>query len=584
MKIGLSSEELKKRTSKEYLITKTMLKKDAPEYEKLAEGDKKALKELVKAAVILEEAFLKMDDARNLPFRDFLNAEIEKGNEDAKLAMILFKAQKGINTVDMNAQKFSLLEAAQELPGKGLYPADLTKEEFHKILKEMLESGKKEEVAKILNQRSIIVREGKGLKALDYTEAFKEEFSLAADHLLNASQTSTNKDFNEFLKLQAKALTVADPMADAYADKKWASLQDTPLEFTITRENYEDEMTETVYENEELSALLKKNDISPVSKDMLGFRVGIVNKEGTEKLLEIKKYLPELAKNMPFADKYEQNIPVAGAAQGKGAASGSGESDVKQTMVDVDIVTVKGDVGAYRAGITLAENLPNDDKLSISIGGGRRNVYHRQIRAISDKEQLQKILDATLDKKLHQFYENEADHWFTIGHENGHSLGPKSGTEALGKYKSIIEENKADMISMAMLDKLVELGMYTDLQKKQIITVFAADSVLKAKPNLSQAHRVRTVMQLNHFIKEGAFQIKDGVITIDFEKAVPAAQSMLRKIIDVQLSRDFEKGEKYVMENFIWSDDIEKLAEKLSQVKKTLNGCVEEELADELAR
>ncbi len=577
MKIGLSTAELKKRTSKDYLRTNKMLKKDAPEYANLADGDKAALKHLVKAAVILEEVFLKMDDARNLPFRDYLKAEIKKGNADAKLAMKLFKAQKGINAVDLNAEKFSLLKGAKELPGKGLYPADLTKEEFHAILKTMLAEGKKEEVAKILNQRSIIVRDGKELKALDYTEAFKKEFSLAARHILQAAETSTNKDFNEFLELQAKALTVCDPMADAYADKKWASLQDTPLEFTITRENYEDEITETVYENEELSALLKKNGIEPISKDMLGFRVGIVNKEGTEKLLEIKKYLPELAKNMPYADKYVQNIPAAGAA-----AADAG--DVKQTMVDVDIVAVKGDVGAYRAGITLAENLPNDDKLSLTIGGGRRNVYHRQIRAVSDKKRLQKILDATLDKSLHQFYENEADHWFTIGHENGHSLGPNSGTEVLGKYKSIIEENKADMISMAMLDKLVELGMYTELQKKQIITTFAVDCVLKAKPNMSQAHRVRTVMQLNHFLKAGAIAIKNGVITINYEKFVPAAAEMLKKIIDVQISGSFEKGEKYVLENFIWSDEIEKLAAKMRKVNKTLNGTVKEELANWLAK
>jgi hypothetical protein len=577
MKIGLSSSELKKRTSKDYLSTKIMLKKDAPEYTNLADGDKAALKHLVKAAVILDDVYLKMDDARNIPFRDYLKAEIKKGNADAKLAMKLFKAQKGINAVDLNAEKFSLLKGAKELPGKGLYPADLTKEEFHAILKTMLAEGKKEEVAKILNQRSIIVRDGKELKALDYTEAFKKEFSLAARHILQAAETSTNKDFNEFLELQAKALTVCDPMADAYADKKWASLQDTPLEFTITRENYEDEMTETVYENEELSALLKKNGIEPVSKDMLGFRVGIVNKEGTEKLLEIKKYLPELAKNMPYADKYAQNIPVAGAAS-------SDAGDVKQTMVDVDIVAVKGDVGAYRAGITLAENLPNDDKLSITIGGGRRNVYHRQIRAVSDKKKLQRILDATLDKSLHQFYESEADHWFTIGHENGHSLGPNSGTEVLGKYKSIIEENKADMISMAMIDKLVELGMYTELQKKQIITTFAVDCVLKAKPNMSQAHRVRTVMQLNHFLKKGAFAIKSGVITIDFDKVVPAAAEMLKKIIEVQISGSFEKGEKYVLENFIWTDEIEKLAVKMRKVNKTLNGTVKEELSNWLAR
>ena len=42
--------------------------------------------------------------------------------------------------------------------------------------------------------------------------------------------------------------------------------------FTITRENYTDEMTETVLENEELVELLKKHNIEVISKDYLGAR------------------------------------------------------------------------------------------------------------------------------------------------------------------------------------------------------------------------------------------------------------------------------------------------------------------------
>ena len=36
-----------------------------------------------------------------------------------------------------------------------------------------------------------------------------------------------------------------------------------------------------------------------------------------------------------------------------------------------------GDVGAYRAGIILTENLSSDDKHSLKKWGRRRNVYHR---------------------------------------------------------------------------------------------------------------------------------------------------------------------------------------------------------------
>ncbi len=566
--LNLSMEELEKRTNKDYLMTKKMLKSDAPEYLNLQDGDKKALKHLVKAAYILEKINMQIDCHHNLEFKEYLEKEIKNGNKQAELTKILFDAQKGMNAIDTMSQKINLAKGITELPGKGVYPEDLSKEEFHSILFKMLSQGKIEEVKKILTQRSVVERNGDELVGIDYIDKFKEDFSKMADEIDKAAEYSTNRDFNEYLKLQAKALRQADPMLDAYADKKWATLQDTPLEFTITRENYEDEMTGTIVENKELSDILAKHGISPIPKDFLGGRVGIVNKEGTHALLAIKEYLPTLAKNMPYADEYEQNI--------------SKDEDAKQTMVDVDLVAVTGDVGAYRGGITLAENLPNDDKLSLTIGGGRRNVYHRQIRFVSDYKKLQERLDAILDKEQHKYYNNEADHWFTIGHENAHSLGPKKACETLGKYRNIIEENKADMGSLAFVDLLTELGMYTEEQRKQIIVTTITDNFLKSKPTMSQAHRVRTVMQNKYFAERGAYEIIDGKIHVNIEKVVPIAKEMLAEIIRIQIDGDFDKAEKYVLDNFVWTDNMELIGQKLQKISKTLNGRTESELAEKL--
>ena len=565
---NLSMEELEKRTSKDYLMTKKMLKCDAPEYLELADGDKEALKHLVKAAYILEKINMQIDCHHNLEFKAFLEEEIKKGNKQAELTKILFDAQKGMNAIDTMSNKINLAKGIKEFPGKGVYPEDLSKEEFHSILTKMVNEGKIDEVKKILTQRSVVERKGDELIGIDYIDKFKDDFSKMADEIEKASETSTNEDFNEYLKLQAKALRKADPMLDAYADKKWATLQDTPLEFTITRENYEDEMTGTIVENKELSELLEKHGIKATPKDFLGGRVGIVNKKGTDALMAIKKYLPTLAKNMPYADEYEQNI--------------NPNSDAKQTMVDVDLVAVTGDVGAYRGGITLAENLPNDDKLSLTIGGGRRNVYHRQIRFISDMKKLQERLDAILDKDQHKYYLDEADHWFTIGHENAHSLGPKKACETLGKYRNIIEENKADMGSLAFVDLLTELGMYTDEQRKQIIVTTVTDNFLKSKPTLSQAHRVRTVMQNKYFADRKGYEIIDGKIHVNIDKVVPIAKEMLAEIVRIQIDGNFDKAEKYVLDNFVWTDNMEFIAQKLQKISKTLNGRTESELAEKL--
>lgn len=569
-KIALSTEELERRTNKDALPSTTMLKADAPEYLNLAQGDKDALKHLVKAGKILEEVHLKLDNPKNIPFREFLKKEVEKGNKDAEMAMKMFLGQKGMNALDTESHMVNLAEGVEETDGKGFYPEDLKADEFQNILIKMLKEGKDDEVKKIVNQRSVVFRDGDELKAVDYTELFKDEFEKMAQEFEKAAETSTNADFNEYLKLQAKALRVADPMADAYADKKWATLQDTPLELTITRECYDDTLSTSISENKELIKMLDDRNIQVYPKDSLGCRVGIINKESTNDLLKIKKFLPEMAKMMPFNDKYVQNIKPDG--------------DSKQTMVDVDLLMLAGDCGAYRGGVTLAENLPNDDKMSLTIGGGRRNVYHRQIRLGAKPEKIKERLNALLDPEQHRYYNLEADHWFTIGHENTHSLGPTQGREKLGKYQSIIEENKADVGAVSFIDMLTEKGMYTQEQRLQILVTFAADNFLKAKPELTQAHRVRSIMQAQFLLREGAIEVNEnGIVHVNIEKVVPAMAKMLKEAIRVQLSQDVNEAEKYVTEYFVWDDKCEKVAENLRKISKKLNGYLETPLADELA-
>ena len=165
--LNLSTEELEKRTNKDFLAPKVLLKTDSKEYANLAEGDKQALKHLAKTAKIMDTVYMKMDNEKNLAFKDYLEKETAKGNKDAEMSLKLFNAQKGISGIDMESNMVTLAKGQKDLPGKAFYPADLEKEEFHNILINMLEDGETEEVGKILNQRSIVERDGKKLKAVD---------------------------------------------------------------------------------------------------------------------------------------------------------------------------------------------------------------------------------------------------------------------------------------------------------------------------------------------------------------------------------------------------------------------------------
>ena len=140
------------------------------------------------------------------------------------------------------------------------------------------------------------------------------------------------------------------------------------------------------------------------------------------------------------------------------------------------------------------------------------------------------------------------------------------------------------MGALAFVDLLTELGMYTEEQRKQMIVTFIADNFLKSKPTLSQAHRVRTVMQNNYFANRGAYELINGKIHVNIDKVVPIANEMLAEIIRIQINEKFEEAEKYVNDNFIWSENMEIIAQKLQKINKALNGKLETKLADELAK
>ena len=492
----------------------------------------------------------------NLPQKKALAEAAAAGSSHATLALELFNSLNGVagyNGVDK--EPVEVFAGIRLLPGHNFYPADLSPEEFRQILIAMLKAGKSEEVRKILSARTMVRRAGGELKAIDYTEYFAAAFSAIANELEVAAHYADDEAFKDYLGWQAQALLQNNPDMDMLADRHWAVLQDTPLEFTLSRENYDDEITPAVYDNGELKALLAENGIEAVGKDTLGARVGIVNKAGTDLILQFKKHLPELAAKMPFADAYRQSVL-------------DGE-ELKQTMVDVDLADLEGDYAQCRGGITTAQNLPNNDKLSVKTGGGRRNVYHRQVRMSVDREKERKMLERLLDPALHRYFDNEADHLFVIGHENGHSLGPDSSYQnALGAYKHIIEEHKADTVSLAFMPEYVNAGVIDEETLKKIyVSYIAGRMFLAARPHMMLPHRMGELIQFNYLREHGIIkETADGRITIDLDNVGGVLNRLLEETVRVQLSKSKENAAAFVEKYAVWSP----LSEKIAAVRQEL--------------
>ncbi len=548
-KYNISKEEANKRVQEEYLTTIKLLDYDSPEYQALTNSEKKVVYHLCRASFWIEKIEYNLQNKHNIDFYHYVSS---KDDEYSNNVLRLFLAQKSINSLDSNGDTINLADGVDDKPGKNYYLSDMTEQEFHNAINNMLDLGMIEELKKVLSPRTVVDYDGAILNATDYVDYFKTEFNNCAEELNLASELTEDDSFREYLRLQTLALKTADPMLDAKADMAWAKLKECKIEFTITRESYDDELTPTIFANKLLMKRLTDAGIEVLSKDSLGARVGIVNAKGTE-LLDTLNTLNDIARPlMPYSDEY---------------ANSADNVDNNQIAVDVDLIAMAGDVGAYRAGITLAENLPNSDKLAIRMGGGNRNVYHRQVRNTKSSELYKKLIHSDFV----QYYNLEAMHWATIEHENTHSLGPKA-TKTVGKYSSLLEEYKADMGIYAFLREFEQRGVFTNNQVKEIIVSELYGSFLKVKPVMSQAHRVRSVMITNRMLQAGAIIYGDGKLSFDFDKAIDTAKIMLKEVIRLQLDKDVDKAKEYVDKYFVWTDTHEDIAKIIRENAKKLNG------------
>ena len=553
-KLKYSAKDLKQKVEKQ-MRQVVLIDKNNESYKNLSDGDKKALTHLVNAAKIINDVALEMDHPLNLVQKQALEVAAETSPYAAN-ALKLFNSLNGVaGSNGLDKEPVEIFEGIHAYEGRNFYPTDLTSEELKDIIEEMLDEGRIAEIKAILSARTMVRRDGDYLKAIDYTEYFEPEFAEIANELECAAHYTTDELFKDYLGWQAQALIQNNVEMDILADKHWAQMQETPLEFTLSRESYDDKLTPTLFSDKALSKRLEKLGINPIPKDMLGIRVGIVNKKGTDLLLKFKDEMIKLASLMPYSDKYVQNV--------------GGKKGLKQTMVDADIVALTGDYALCRGGITTAQNLPNNDKPSLARGGGRRNVYHRQVRQSTDKEKTKKILDGLVIPELHKYYDEDADHLFTIGHENGHSLGPDSSYQtALGIYQHIIEEHKADVISAAMMPEYVKDGVISEETLKSIYaTWIIRRHFMVAFPEDREAHRVADLIEYNYLHSHKAFYFdKNKKLHIDFEKTKEVCKQLLADVIEVQLSKSPECAKEFIDKWSAWGE----MQQYIADFKKNL--------------
>lgn len=395
------------------------------------------------------------------------------------------------------------IPGAGEKPlGANFYPADMSKEEFESFS----HAGK-------ASLYTFLRRDEAGkLKVLPYHEMLAEYVQPAASLLREAADLAESASFRRYLNLRAAAL-----LNDDYkpSDLAWLEMKDNAIDVVIGPiETYEDRLFEYKAAHECYVLL----------KDL----------EWSKRLARYAQFLPSLQKNLPVDLKYKQEEPGS-------------DTDLNA----YDVLYYAGDCNA--GSKTIAINLPNDEEVQLQ-RGTRRLQLKNAMRAKFDKI-LVPIADELIANEQREFVTFDAFFSNIMFHEVAHGLGIKNtingrGTvrEALQANASTIEEGKADILGLFMIQQLHERGeIEADLST--FYTTFMAGIFRSVRFGAASAHGRANMIRFNFFRSRGAFERQeDGKYRINEERFAAATEELASLLLRIQGDGDAEGAAKLTAE------------------------------------
>ncbi|MBS3797478.1 Zn-dependent hydrolase [Pseudoalteromonas sp. BDTF-M6] len=477
----------------------------------LSGNQKKMLAKLIDAAKIMDELFWRQ--AFGGDRAEFLSAlSDEKVRHFAKINYGPWDR--------LNGDQVFLSGFEPKSAGAQFYPADMSKEE--------LESA---ELADKAGLYSVIKRDAEGkLFSVAYSKEYASELQAAAKLLREASELAEDKEFANYLSMRADALLSDDYQASDFA---WMDMKNNPIDVVIGPiETYEDQ----------LFGYRAAFEAYVLVKDMAW----------SERLAKFAQFLPELQTGLPVADEYKQEVPG---------------SDADLNAYDVIYYAGHSNAGSK----TIAINLPNDEQVQLE-KGTRRLQLKNAMRAKFDKI-LMPIAAELIVPEQRQHITFDAFFANTMFHEVAHGLGIKNtitgkGTvrQSLQEHASALEEGKADILGLYMVEQLLNKGEITEGTLEDYYVTFMAGIFRSVRFGASSAHGKANMIRFNFFKQEGAFSKDDkGLYRVNMDKMGAAMAKLSNLILTLQGNGDYQKVDQLVASMGEIKPELAADLEKLSQ-------------------
>ena len=476
----------------------------------LSDNQKQMLAVLIEASVIMDDLFWKQ------AFGD---------NKDTFLSSIADKDVQNFAALNygpwdrLAGDKAFLSNNEEKALGAQFYPKDMTKAEF-----EASDFADKDGLY------SMVRRDKNGkLTSIPYSTFFADDLKKAAKLLTKAASLAEDKSFSEYLKLRAAALLTDDYQVSDYA---WMDMKSNPIELVYGPiETYEDQ----------LFGYRAAFESYVLLKDLAW----------SERLSKYASYLPELQKGLPVEDKYKAQMPGANA--------------------DLNAYDVIYYAGHSNAGSkTIAINLPNDEEVQLK-KGTRRLQLKNAMQAKFDNI-LVPIAEQLIVPEQRKHITFTAFFANTMFHEVAHGLGIKTvlGSEqtvrgALKEHASALEEGKADILGLYMVQQLLAKGVITEGMLEDYYVTFMAGIFRSVRFGASSAHGKANMIRFNFFKEYQAFGRNEaGLYQVNMQKMGDAIDALSNKILTLQGDGDYAGVAKLVADKGVIKAQLQQDLDRLT--------------------
>jgi hypothetical protein len=237
------------------------------------------------------------------------------------------------------------------------------------------------------------------------------------------------------------------------------------------------------------------------------------------------------------------------------------ESDRRVSSdLPLGVYNVMADFGQAR-GINGATILPNESHLAQQFGRTiliRANLLtHPQLFAGNERA----FVAATVDGHRADLTA-EGSLYRTLWHEVGHYLGvnrTRDGRDldvALQDTADLLEEMKADLVSLFAARELHERGLFDDARLRGVYADGIRRVLQKNRPRRDQPYQTMQLIQWNWFLDRGLLAVDGGRLRIHYERYDDAVATLLAAVLKLQEDGDRDAANAFVERWTSWDEAL----------------------------